>query len=237
MSIKELEHLQKSFEEIYSILKEYGFGGAELTKSSLIKWAMGVEEDYGNVDFDSEYTESIYLSTATRCITISYGETKCVIMGDNGWVYKIPFARRVTNYCAEEVEIYEKAVKEKLDQFFAPCYFLEKIDELEVYAMAAAEVDAEELYSDLYHRLSSEGRSNEEATCILEEVEDNSEYVEWLFPYYAGSVDFDRFLEFLSDEGINDLHSGNIGYIDGNVVLIDYSGYRGQLKFSKNLNL
>ena len=228
MSIKELDSLRDSFKNIYSILRGYGFNNnPEFTQSSLTRWAYDVSEEYNNVDFDSEYTDYIYISTDTTCITMAYGETKCVIMGDNGWVYKIPFENKNYNYCDEEAEIYEKAVEEKIEKFFAPCYFLEKIDGLNIYVMACAEVSVGDLHDDLRRRLSSEGRSDEEAEDIVIEAEDNAEFVEWLFPYYAGDVDFDKFLEFLSEENINDLHSGNIGYIDGNVVLIDYSGYHG----------
>ena len=34
-----------------------------------------------------------------------------------------------------------------------------------------------------------------------------------------------RFSDFLSEYYVNDIHNGNIGYIDGHVCLIDYAGY------------
>ena len=37
---------------------------------------------------------------------------------------------------------------------------------------------------------------------------------------------WDRLYDFLYDNDINDLHYGNVGYIDGSLVYIDFSGYR-----------
>jgi hypothetical protein len=93
--------------------------------------------------------------------------------------------------------------------------------------MERADLSYNSLYSDLYRRLSDEGRSDEEVEDIMMEVEDESGYVEWLFPYYMDYDKFETFTDFLENADINDLHSGNIGYISGRVVLIDYSGYRG----------
>jgi hypothetical protein len=40
-----------------------------------------------------------------------------------------------------------------------------------------------------------------------------------------GEKEFLRLCLFLEEEGINDLHEKNVGYIDGRPVLFDYSGY------------
>ena len=178
-------------------------------------------------------------------VRVERGATKLVIISSeaDNWVFKIPFNDYKSNYCQREADIYEMAVKSKyskdqlindavvssdnenIGEFFAPCYFLENYDDVRIYVMERAEMTYGRLYSDLYERLSNEGRSDEEAEEILEEVEDCNEYVEWLFPYYTNCEKFDALTRFLESAHVNDLHSGNIGYINDHVVLIDYSGF------------
>lgn len=49
----------------------------------------------------------------------------------------------------------------------------------------------------------------------------------WLsdFMEYYGKQSFYSFMEFIEDECINDLHSGNIGYIGNKPVVFDYAGW------------
>lgn len=227
----ELKPIEKTFDNLYTILKEqynFVFKPEKFTRENVYRWVEKVDNTYGNVcygDYDNDYDFEI--STETRLIHISCGATKCVIEG-NGWVYKMPFTDGCYNYCEKEVEIYEKAIEASVEEFFAPCYFLKKIDNFEVYIMKYAEVDYDSLMEDLYARLSGEGMSENEAENTAQWADENAEFVEYLFPYYAEDNDtFENLLCFLSEEDINDLHSGNMGYINGNVVLIDYSGFRG----------
>ena len=46
-----------------------------------------------------------------------------------------------------------------------------------------------------------------------------------LFAETYGYEEFLRLNDFLEWYDINDLHSGNIGYINGKLVFIDYAGY------------
>jgi hypothetical protein len=34
-------------------------------------------------------------------------------------------------------------------------------------------------------------------------------------------------MNFIEDEEINDLHRGNLGYLNGRPVILDYSGFHG----------
>ena len=61
----------------------------------------------------------------------------------------------------------------------------------------------------------------------IDEADSCCEFMNWLIPYYANSEKADELFEFLNESDINDLHSGNIGYIGNRLVLIDYSGYHG----------
>lgn len=225
----ETEHLKTTFKTIKNVLNEFGFPNLY----SMYKWDVG--DWFREVLSDSKNawtsdTDGVVLESEEVIVRIEHGATKLVIMSSeaNNWVFKIPFKSCKYNYCQIEADIYEMACAENINEFFAPCYFLEKYDDVDIYVMMRADTSYNELYSDLYGRLSDEGRSDEEVEDIMVEVEeDESGYVEWLFPYYMNYDKFETFTDFLENANINDLHSGNIGYINGRIVLIDYSGYRG----------
>lgn len=225
----EAESLKMAFKTAKSVLDEFGFPNLYTINNDDVRlWIRTALSEFENA-WASDEDDSIVLETNEVMVRINYGATKLVIMSSeaNNWVFKIPFKRCKCNYCQMEVDIYEMARKENIEEFFAPCYFLEKYDNVDIYVMERADLSYNNLYSDLYDRLSSEGHSNEEVEDIIAEVEDESGYVEWLFPYYMDYDKFEIFTDFLENANINDLHSGNIGYIGGRVVLIDYSGYRG----------
>lgn len=54
---------------------------------------------------------------------------------------------------------------------------------------------------------------------------DSGHLFEFLRVY--GKTFFDRFVKFLEDFEIDDLHCDNIGYIENNPVVLDYSGFGG----------
>jgi hypothetical protein len=223
----ESENLKVAFKTAKSVLDEFGFPNLYTMRGKDVKeWIKDTLSQFENA-WASESDDSLVLESNEVMIRVNYGATKLVIMTSEAddWVFKIPLHDYKSNYCQLEVEIYEMAQKENVSEFFAPCYFLENYDGVEIYVMAQADVSCGRLYSDLYERLSNEGRTDEEATEILEEVEDCSEYVEWLFPYYTDCEKFEALSNFLEDAGVNDLHSGNIGYINNRVVFIDYSGF------------
>lgn len=225
----EAENLKVVFKTTKSVLDEFGFPNLYTVESSDVKtWFRTALSEFENA-WASDEDNSVVLETNETMVRINYGATKLVIMSSeaNNWVFKIPFKNCKCNYCQMEVDIYERACKENIEEFFAPCYFLEKYDSVDIYVMERADLSYNNLYSDLYRRLSDEGRSDEEVEDIMMEVEDESGYVEWLFPYYMDYDKFETFTDFLENADINDLHSGNIGYIGDRVVLIDYSGYRG----------
>lgn len=221
--------LKAEFKSIKAVLDEFDFPNLyTIDGESMRKWVKMVLSNMDNASVAPD-TDDTILSYENSIVRVSYGATKLVLMNEySNWVFKIPFKNRKVNYCQIEAEIYEDARRENLDKFFAPCYFLENYDGARIYVMQRAEVSYDKLYSDLFERLSSEGRTEEEASDIVDEADSYSEFVDWLFPYYSEEpAEFDKFINFLNCAGINDLHSGNIGYINDRVVLIDYSGFRG----------
>ena len=227
----EKELLKRTFTSIKEILDDYGFPNLyTLHKKDMENW---YRDTITNINFedvlDSDSGHGVLIRIKDGYVRVEYGASKVVFMTSkiDNWVFKVPYKDYESNYCQMEVEIYENAEREGVEEFFAPCYFLENFDGAAIYVMARAEVSFDRLYSDLYERFSSEGRAENEIEDMLIDIEDSDEYVDWLFPYYSDYDSFEKFVEFLRNSNINDLHSGNIGYIGDNVVLIDYSGYFG----------
>lgn len=165
-------------------------------------------------------------------ITANRGLSKGVIIFDDlDWVVKFPLGvsayigHTVIDYCAKEYDVYIKALEVGLESLFAPMYFLECYFGVDAYAMEKVEVDPKRIYSehiDSWASISSatEGRRR------LSFFEEHTMTIT-LFDYHDESL-IDKFIDFCNNEGVGDLHDGNMGYNkDNNLVLIDYSGYCG----------
>ena len=167
----------------------------------------------------------------------SFGASKLVFFIDAETVVKLPFQGLIDddydqeegeflfhefamgNYCQIEAEIYDSAIEEGLDMFFAgtrlagytangyPFYIservqqcggktppqnsLERADQMRMYSMGE--------FSRLWL----------------------AEAIEWY-----GEELVERLIDFVNDQHINDLTCGNAGYrADGAPVLLDYSGF------------
>lgn len=161
-------------------------------------------------------------------IVLECGATKAVIIDeDYDYVLKIPFLMESGwDYCQIELENYISAKQDNLEAYFAETFYLGEYEGVQCYASKKADCD------DIEGRVSDEIResypdmSDEEFSSYI----DNSwteEVVAEAMENYAGD-DWGRLYDFLNDNNINDLHYGNVGYINGSLVYIDFSGYRGQ---------
>lgn len=217
--------------------KTYPHGENRYYKLGFDDWAR-VEGDY----FRSNYGLHFYR-----------GETKGCIVDFNRqeWVIKIPFDRSTNprlnrnedgtsiNYCALEAEKYAKACAEGIEECFAAIYEVGEISGVKFYLQEFANVD-EDSTTDSFYEYASE--QVEKYFCRDKEDEDNeSHFIDeiWDFIYemddeerllavFNGHKNIRKICNFISDEEINDLHSGNWGFTnDGREVIIDYSGYKG----------
>lgn len=160
-------------------------------------------------------------------IVLDSGATKAVIIDeDYDYVLKIPFFMESGwNYCQIELENYVSAKQDNLETYFAEIFYLGEYEGAQCYASKKADCD------DIEGRVSDEIResypdmSDEEFSSYI----DNSwteEVVAEAMENYVGD-DWDKLCDFLHENDINDLHYGNVGYINGSLVYIDFSGYRG----------
>lgn len=158
-------------------------------------------------------------------IVLECGATKAVIIDkDYDYVLKIPFPMESgQNYCQIELENYVNAKQDNLEAYFAETFYLGEYEGAQCYASKKADCnDIEGRVSDKI-RESYPDMSDEDFDSYIGDRW-GEENVEEAMMNCAGD-NWDRLYDFLYDNNINDLHYGNIGYIDGSLVYIDFSGY------------
>lgn len=176
------------------------------------------------------------------------GETKGVIVPcDEDVVFKFPLLSRCKNfdYCRAEVRNYRAAVQEELDKYFA---WTDKLFDIHfeggyfpVYAMEFIDCDVDAITEMMVEKFC-ENNSNPQACEENGEEIDEDEYEKYedgynaacsgtsegVDEYFHSSLsvsEYARLSQFLRYNDIDDIHSGNLGFNGGLVVIIDYSGY------------
>ena len=177
------------------------------------------------------------------------GESKVVIIMDD-YVLKTSFTGTVIyededavelndnfeDYCKIEYEIFLKAIDAGIDDVFCwvqPCndkvYAQERVDfTIFDYEEGEAEYDDDYFedgfppyYAESYHALTDRCRALGVPN-IRRYVRDDA------LPYVLASFSqemLQRLTLFFEENDINDLHTNNIGYVDGKLKFFDYSGY------------
>ena len=179
-----------------------------------------------------------------------YGATKLVIMlPDCDFVIKIPFSGSYQefyqdrtddyeeeyvefenadfetcewDYCKTEVNRYNLAKNVGIEKYFAKTECIGMVNNYPIYIQQKAEIFAE--VKDL-NSYSEEKKSSTREKCDKEDLWCFNEC--WLSDLldYCGDKIFSFFMSFIKDNDFDDLHSSNIGYINGVPVLVDYSGF------------
>lgn len=165
---------------------------------------------------------------------VDSGASKVVLVFENSdYVVKIPFkgeycafsGARVGedeygwDYCASEQFFYRKAIEAGLEDFFMETIFIGKFEDHPIYLQKKVSV----------YGYNSETKSSESSKEIFvskfrhSEIQ-NEDFGGILIDYY-GVERVNQLVEFLSEVGISDLHSSNVGIRANRPVLFDYSGY------------
>lgn len=132
------------------------------------------------------------------------------------------------DYCDIELDRTRLAEEEDLLDCFAPVEFLGFAKEYPIYIQKRAVMfDSSEART----ARSKKERSDEDFKWAEEIRQEGFLYVdsEWTldFLYYFGVEIYRKLDAFCERYGIEDLHMGNIGYIDGRPCLVDFSSYCG----------
>jgi hypothetical protein len=167
-----------------------------------------------------------------------------IVIGDgyNDYVIKFQVPGCDIPYCADEVKIYEDAVRAGYGDKFAWCaklmdYVCGKYT-VPIYVYEYAECGYDEVsdksYEYHYNAFceqeginpddeESRDRWSEEDNCEYNSQEGMIEFAISLWGLLGNEGK--RFRKFLYDHHVNDLHPGNWGYRGTELVLTDYSGY------------
>lgn len=142
--------------------------------------------------------------------------------------------RHFWDYCYTESCLYQKARTKKIAEIFAKEIYIGDINGYPIYAQQKAEeYDAEicshselEITKEESEYLKSILRNNDTDDASTGSSFTNSTYA-WLVDVliYYGRIFLDKVLFFIEKNGISDLHSGNVGYINNRPVIIDYSSF------------
>lgn len=175
-----------------------------------------------NDETDEWHDFVVAMDGAEVTVSIMFGATKAVFAAEGmDTVAKIGFQNFKVDHAAREAQIYQEARAMDLEQFFVPCKKIGEISSLEVFEMELVEVGEDLVTSDMWRKCSGSMSSEE----IVDVIDDDCGFIEALFPFYYSVEEMTRLYDFISELEINDLHSGNIGYENGRIVIIDYSGY------------
>jgi hypothetical protein len=167
--------------------------------------------------------------------TYEAGATKGVLMfKDLGFVIKIPFVGDNDdyfygsgysdgwNYCQTEEKRFEFAKEYGLDQCFLELKYIGHIDNYPIYL--------QEYISEVgggIHYASYSDKERNEMTDRCEGSGYNCFNPNWLldaFKYYGEEI-FYKLLRFIDDYDIDDLHGANLGYQNGQPLIIDYASF------------
>ena len=200
-----------------------------------------LNEDGGFTDWDSEEFVGSISNPNIPAFNWEEGATKLVIIPDGrDYVIKIPFNGRYEygdffyfngaygssfdDYCASEKGIYEDAEEAGFGEMFLPIELVCRIDGHPIYVQERVEMIDEMPNQASYASEKSKDK-------IYEEYQNGVRYIG--SPVWAASCldtlgsyeEYQRFLGFIDEEGISDLHRGNLGYCNGHAVIVDYGGY------------
>lgn len=161
---------------------------------------------------------------------------------DSDFVYKVAIDPTECDYSKSEVFIYNHAVDEGLEEFFA---WTAKAAEWEteygivpIYVMRRCECDSDALTNSSYRYAYSEYCREEgydEWALTDEQKDDVDNHVDWdecgdtesilnyIYEVYGRRAS--DLIDFIDRYNINDTHAGNWGTYNGALILIDYGGY------------
>ena len=156
--------------------------------------------------------------------TFTKFEWAAVREGDDRW-----------DYCAAETSIYEMAIEEGLESYFAAEYLLGFIDETPVYVQDKV-CPCEEASISPYRSLNSEENKVYRRYLSQSSPAQNHFPANWSMQFIKvyGEDELTRLINFLNNHRINtDWHAGNLAYIEDDPqfpvpILLDYSNYNDQ---------
>lgn len=208
-------------EQIFEIIKNKWSTKYDLLTESTVEDIIKPEQNFSDYDY-------------------RYGATKFVLIAPKeDFVIKIPFCGEYYDeefsefcggwdgnwdYCKTEEELYKIAAEKGIEQCFARTFSIGEVGGYTIYAQEKARI-----WSEVH---STNDYEKEKTESIKEKCNENHKYYYcfhacWLSDFldYYGNTVFEKFMDFVEAYSIEDLHSSNLGYINGRPVVVDYSGF------------
>lgn len=168
------------------------------------------------------------LDLYSRGFEYENGASKYCIMHDDFGDFVVKFTTEKFDWCEREYTNYLAAVERGLGEFFPFTDFLGYYNGVSFFIQERADCDEDGVSSIWYSALredyvTEEEDENEDIISekiwdMIDELEDEQRAM-----YCFGNKI--ALFDFLDEFCINDLHQGNFGYVDGKLVIIDFSGY------------
>lgn len=196
----------------------------------------GRSEDFFNF-YENELDEysdfNVVFNSQEISIHVTHGKTKaCFYIEGANTIAKIGFSDFIVNHVLRELEIYTKAEHENIAEVFVYTHYLMHLNNVDVIESDYVECDCdgESVISDVYEKCSDIMDNDD----IVEMIDYGDGLFETLFSFYYSGYVIDSAMEFMNENDVNDLHSGNMGYdTNGQIKLIDYSGYFPEKSYVK----
>lgn len=209
--------------------KEYGNAFIEEAHRTGLDFYLTSEEDYSFYSDGLHHWLREYIRNHDNIVDYE-GATRIVLCDeDKGFVIKLAISNEDQCYNENEAYVYSCARAKGLDSYFAGLIYAGNIENLGVYVGEYVHCDESEISGStseyLYQRDIECGYISEDEYnwyC----GEDSDEVLEWA--EYEWGEDFSLVYSILHNCGIGDLHSGNWGYKDGQLVVVDYAGFNGE---------
>jgi hypothetical protein len=130
------------------------------------------------------------------------------------------------DYCETEVLRYEVAKRNSMEDHFAKTYYIGSALGWPIYAQVRACM----FRSEASYSTRSKKNYTEEERETARKIRDEKNFYldeEWLMDFIAfwGEERMLAFIKFCDEWFIDDLHGGNLGYVDGVPCLVDYSSF------------
>lgn len=249
--MKANEKVSQYFYNIFTMLAEKAdlnvlIGGEDFTYDEYRDWYISI---FGKDNFYWN-KKPLYINGIDGIkFSFSTGETKLVIIIDDyresnnfgeKFVIKIPFSDKRYDYCLKEEEITEYILDNDyynpLKKMFALCYSAFTFFGRKIYLMERVTTDEDnckgisKLISKDKERFRKRGYSEQEIEDYINSrsnyyYSSGSEVTMDIIRAYCLEEELDILSDFICIYNINDVHRGNIGFIEDNPVIIDYSGY------------
>lgn len=218
-----------------------------------------IRHDFAKYYFQSPFSLDYCFKEEEIDVKIACGATRgCLIDEAYNWVVKFDLGECGVNTCKKENNIYEAAMRDGVEKFFAePIYlgtYCREINFFDAYDFDSYEYEnvcdwEDDDFIDTVSRMDEPhlitielplyaypransfspngilnvGKARRELG--MSPLTERNIVVGYEFARAYGADEYAKLVEFLKKEGVNDLHSGNVGTIAGKPILIDYCGY------------